>query len=385
MPSEEQQPLYLDITGKNFVETNDGKIVINKGEIIKFYCDSDIETAKVEETTKCIAASCKGGTNFQWRSKSIDFKDIKCVIPKERLHSRHTIKTTGDKTIYKIGFNVESAFIPLMTVKHLHNENLRQTLWTHHTLTPQNSFEKTRPVTKFVDNTPNLKDTERFDFNTRYQPDYQKEKFKTLLGKEMNWISSNESAKKFFSRGHFVPASVFIFPSQQKMTFEYINVAPQWQKFNGENWADMEHNLLAVVKRKSINKLDVYTGTYGILKVKNSSGALIDIKFDSLPVPKYYYKILLDLKSEKGVAVLGLNSCVPQEEIDIKMEIEEDELVDISDNNKFPSDFWPKTAKEPTKGYLFACPISTLFHKIRNDYPDNHILGSKPWKLLTFK
>lgn len=46
----------------------------------------------------------------------------------------------------------------------------------------------------------------------------------------------NQGANLFFSRGHMAPDGDFIDWSSQDASYYFMNVAPQWQTFNGGNW-----------------------------------------------------------------------------------------------------------------------------------------------------
>lgn len=44
----------------------------------------------------------------------------------------------------------------------------------------------------------------------------------------------------FLARGHLAARSDFIYIAHQRATYNFLNVAPQWQSFNGGNWAILE-------------------------------------------------------------------------------------------------------------------------------------------------
>lgn len=44
----------------------------------------------------------------------------------------------------------------------------------------------------------------------------------------------------FLSRGHLAARSDFIYSAHQRASYYYLNTAPQWQAFNGANWAILE-------------------------------------------------------------------------------------------------------------------------------------------------
>ena len=112
------------------------------------------------------------------------------------------------------------------------------------------------------------------------------------------------------SRGHFAPNADFVYYAFQvgifltsiivvlnsyynyhfqDSTFYFINVAPQWQCFNGGNWNQHENGLRGFVERNQ-NDLTVYTGTHGVCELDDINGNKVEIKLhpedDRLPVPR---------------------------------------------------------------------------------------------------
>ena len=75
-------------------------------------------------------------------------------------------------------------------------------------------------------------------------------------------------------------------------TFYFINVAPQWQSFNGGNWVDIE-NAVRDLNVDQGRELMVYTGTSGVALLDDEEGDKVEIFLypygdggDRLPVPK---------------------------------------------------------------------------------------------------
>ena len=67
-----------------------------------------------------------------------------------------------------------------------------------------------------------------------------------------------------------------------------MNVAPQWQAFNGGNWYYLEDGTRDFVEERK-NDLVVYTGTSGVLELENTNGDPVEIWLNPddnrLPVP----------------------------------------------------------------------------------------------------
>ena len=72
-------------------------------------------------------------------------------------------------------------------------------------------------------------------------------------------------------------------------TFYYINAAPQWQTFNSGNWLSVENSVRSLAEDQG-RELVVYTGTNGVMRLKDEEGDEVDIflypEEGRLPVPK---------------------------------------------------------------------------------------------------
>ena len=49
-----------------------------------------------------------------------------------------------------------------------------------------------------------------------------------------------KSGEMFLARGHLSPHADFIEEPEQDATYYFFNVAPQFQKFNNNNWRQLE-------------------------------------------------------------------------------------------------------------------------------------------------
>ncbi|KAG8248410.1 hypothetical protein J6590_041996 [Homalodisca vitripennis] len=134
----------------------------------------------------------------------------------------------------------------------------------------------------------------------------QKEVFKKILGS-----SSYLNGSNFLAKGHLSPDADFIFNSGQMLTYYYVNAAPQWQKFNAGNWISVE-NAVRRLSAQVDDKLDVYTGTYGVLKLKNNKGQERMIYLEPtkklVPVPEVFWKLVRHEGSSSCTVVVGYNN-----------------------------------------------------------------------------
>lgn len=100
--------------------------------------------------------------------------------------------------------------------------------------------------------------------------------------------------------------------------FYYANVAPQWQIFNGDLWADLEETTrLKLDNDTSGGGRLIVTGTYGSCTLPDVDGVQRPLFLDppsALPVPLFYWKLVYDARAQDGVVYIGLND--PYREIE---------------------------------------------------------------------
>ena len=122
-----------------------------------------------------------------------------------------------------------------------------------------------------------------------------------------------------FSRGHLCPSSDRqCSVEQNKQTFFLSNMQPQWQKHNGEQWADLESDVrkwaarcdtLYVVKAATIDNVTLNGNTeVGVYSTTYNGTYYEDLKCNGrLLVAKYYYMALLAYnKSSNTYQAMGI-------------------------------------------------------------------------------
>lgn len=100
--------------------------------------------------------------------------------------------------------------------------------------------------------------------------------------------------------------------------FYYANVAPQWQIFNGDMWADLEQTTRTKLSNEDgSSKHVIVTGTYDVCTLADVDDVQQPLYLDlpgSIPVPLFYWKLYYDVDAEDGIVYIGLNN--PYKEID---------------------------------------------------------------------
>ncbi len=119
-------------------------------------------------------------------------------------------------------------------------------------------------------------------------------------------VTSHSYSNSTYSRGHMCPnASRNGDATMQKQTFYVTNQVPQIQnKFNGGIWASLESAVQTLAKSNSSDTLYVVTGV-AFQKVGESKTisyvSPTDDSSQQVPIPNYFYKLVLRVKTSGGV------------------------------------------------------------------------------------
>jgi hypothetical protein len=166
-----------------------------------------------------------------------------------------------------------------------------------------------------------------------------------------------DSSDYFLSRGHLTAKADFVYGPQQTATFHYVNAAPQWQTFNGDNWNTLEADVRDYAEENELD-LKVYTGTYGVSTLPHEDTKeqiplylyVDDNGNKAIPVPELYWKVVYNPETKQGVALLGVNN--PYQTDVTKSVICKDISSQINWLNWKPTD--------QKAGYSYACEVDDL-------------------------
>jgi hypothetical protein len=261
--------------------------------------------------TRTALATCNSGTTFYVDSISYDFSDFAC-----KSYPFHTARFSGStcyngtKRHIEVGFEVESDFYKLLDI--CFDDILYTTLYVKATIVSGIAgYQEGFPRPSFIEDDffPGMSVDDLYSRNT------QRQTISTILGSAQlgdQYIA--ETSDYFLARGHHSAKADFVYGSQHRATFHFVNVSPQWQTFNGGNWEELEANVRAYADNKKLD-LDVYTGTYGILTFPDVKGIETELYLyvddnnnKAIPVPKFYWKAVYDPKSQAGVVFVGINN-----------------------------------------------------------------------------
>ncbi|XP_062564652.1 uncharacterized protein LOC134227294 [Armigeres subalbatus] len=361
-----QQPFFL-IPGTETFYTplpNTTDLLFHMGEQLELFCTRGFANPSVEPGKKTsIITSCDGDDGFIHNGETYNITQLTCKGPVFHEAHRTGNRCFNDASLVKIGFDMGSRFAKIYEA--CFDENTLQTYYVKHSLYPWNvKHQSTKRPPSFIqgDFYPSLRVTKLYNIES------QRKTFEKILGSPARADALlNNKKDLFLARGHLAAKADFVFGAHQRATFWFINVAPQWQKFNAFNWQRIETGVKDFVARNDLN-VTVYTGTYGVLELPDANGDMQQIFLDvdpnnggRIPVPKVYYKILHDEQNDAGIVLIGVNN--PHATME-----------EINDNYVFCKDVsdkisWLKWKREFIPGgYSYACDVNE-FNAVTNHLP----------------
>ncbi|XP_055372967.1 uncharacterized protein LOC129606599 [Condylostylus longicornis] len=362
------QPLYLVPNSIDFYEPDtSGNVHIPNGKQIEFHCTKGFASPFLN--LKNITSKCKGGTSYEVSGKIYNFTEFICTKTNDYIARPTTKKCYNNSMIAEIGFEIiNKKFVKLMEI--CHDEISASTYYVQHNMGPfNNKYQRnvTRPYFQ------QGKFFKKLNINKLYT---QNEQIKTvgriLGGNHEKYFDIDKYV--YLARGHLAAKTDYVYGVQQLGTFFYINVAPQWQTFNSGNWLAVEDGVRNFIAKKKLY-VDLYTGTWGVSSLKDSKGVFRELYLyntndnskNQVPVPKLFYKIVIDRKSRKGIVLIGVNN--PHLTLE---EIENDYIICNDISNQIN---WLKWKKDNiTNGYSYACSIPD-FVKVVKHLPKLNVKG----------
>ena len=314
----EPQPLLIipggskDGLGFYLPEDSSGVVSINAGDDIYLACPGNSNYLKLAGSgVRTAFATCESGTTFTINSKTHDFSEFAC-----QSYPFHTARKSGEtcydgtKSHIEIGFVVEADFYTIIDV--CFDDDEYNALYSKFTVVSGiGGYQSGFPRPSFIqdDLYPGLSVDNLYTRNT------QRETISSILGStQLGNQYVDSSSDYFLSRGHLTAKADFVYGTFQRATFHFANVAPQWQTFNGRNWNSLEMSVRDYADKNKVN-LEVYTGTHEAATLPDVAGVQRELHLyhdknnnQGLRVPKFYWKVVYNPKTQEGIALVGINN-----------------------------------------------------------------------------
>ncbi|GJQ78069.1 hypothetical protein Trydic_g16000, partial [Trypoxylus dichotomus] len=314
----EPQPLILRPEGGYgndafFLPSSGDTISLAENQLVDIACPNGnvlVNGGSLGSSTS--QARCTAG-RFVIGGQNVPFSAITCsTIP------YHTARFTGSTCLsnyreIEIGFAVGNRFLRIMSI--CFDQNLQYSLYTE--------FNQTKTIGGYQSGFPRPSwiqgsgffSVSGFSIDTLYTRNRQRITINALLGlSETSYQYIAETSDLFLARGHLAAKADFLYGAQQRATFYFVNAAPQWQTFNGQNWNYLEQNVRDFASRRGLDLIE-YTGTYGVTTlphaVTGQDTELFLYVTDStkaIPVPRLFWKVLYDPIRKAGVVFIGVNN-----------------------------------------------------------------------------
>ncbi|XP_037934341.1 uncharacterized protein LOC119668780 [Teleopsis dalmanni] len=348
------QPVFLQTNKAEFYPYNElGVMQVDAGKTFEMWCPNQFTAF----SSKLLTATCVGGTTFKVDGTNYDFKEFVCKSW-PAFTAQKTGQTCEGGIWLRAGFEIASnRFVEQYNV--CFNEDEEVTRYVRHKLNPASNYYQTG-VDRLTFQTAGFFDGKNVD--KLYTQVTQLETINNELGGDA--ASFFDSSKNvYLARGHMAAKADFVYGSEQRATFLFVNVAPQWQTFNAGNWARVEDGVRAWVTK---NKMDVncYTGVSGVttLPDKNGVETPLYLSYDDnhnglIPVPKIYFRIVIEPSTKRGIVFVGVNN--PHLTLE---QIKKDYIFcnDVSDQVTYVN--WKKT--DILAGYSYACEVGEFLKKV---------------------
>ncbi|KAM8708618.1 hypothetical protein ACLKA7_015569 [Drosophila subpalustris] len=374
-------PLFVlrDVQGKaEYLQPNlQGLAELKHGEILELHCSGSSSFKGHFQGFTRLNASCWGEKGFLVMGSVYQLEDFVCTSWPGYTARRTSRTCNGGTNLLEAGFQLARNDEPddfLQIYDVCHNELEEVTRYVHHVLLP-GSAQYQRSVSR-----PSFITGDFYggkDVNGKYTQIQQNITISKILDMDASPYF-NTSDNVYLARGHLSAKTDFVFGAAQQATFFFVNAAPQWQTFNAGNWERIEDSVRKFVADENITA-DCYTGTWGVSTLPDATGVHRELFLDFdennnglIPVPKLYFRVIIDRESRRGIVLLGVNN--PHASLD---EISKDYLIcpDIGDQIN-----WISWSKEDLKrGYSYACTVEE-FTKVVKDLPledlqTNGVLG----------
>ncbi|XP_050355779.1 uncharacterized protein LOC126776961 [Nymphalis io] len=367
------QPLPVIIRNGMLLKPDDGNgnVELNYGDTMVLSCEGSGTIIHPSATQAHSVASivCEGGDNFKnddWLTSPARFTLFKCLYPPNYSSERTNRTCFEGNKIIEVGYRIQNQFYPVF--ESCFNYGNLNAIYSKYTQKPYNALYQTRIDRPFFIDDGHYGSV---PVNSIFSPKEQRQAIAQLVG---NLIDNYFTAEQLLSRGHLAAKTDFVYAFSERATFHYVNCAPQWTGFNGGNWNTLEVDLRNHIHVAGYDTI-IYTGTYGIAQLLNSRNQTVDLYLYNdinnnpvIPVPLYYYKVVYEPSTKRGIAFVGINN--PYYNLNEARELFF--CKDICRNNNFRWLSWhPDSSSE---GYTFCCTVPDFRNTIRH-LPEFEVLN----------
>ena len=247
-------------------------------------------------------------------------KESDLELLKSRIDSLKLLRIVEDLTA--IGWPSSDPVVTHSALALAYSEEHEQAKWVSHMILPD-------IVEARVSRTNDFRVDPLIDSGSAEEKDY----FLKSKDEDGNYVYDGFG----YDRGHLAPSADFRWNVKAlSESYYYSNMSPQRPEFNRGGWADLEGLLRGYIFR---NQTPLYVVTGPIL---NANLEKVTRSVNQVSIPKYYFKVVLDVANERGIGFL-----MPNEEILNPIETYAFSIDEIESRTGF--DFFPNLSEEIDK------------------------------------
>nr|AKB95586.1 DNA/RNA non-specific endonuclease [Chilo suppressalis] len=307
------EPLPVTLRDDRILEPTDenGNIDLQHGDTLTLSCEDAgyLVHPEMRSQIPTLTVTCLGGENFgndEFLNAPSQFSYFRCPYPKNHCSQRTNRTCFEGNPIIEVGYRIQNQFYPIY--ESCFDEANLHPVYSKYTQKPYNAYYQTRVDRPFFLDDGNYRD---IPVTSLFSPWNQKAAVAKLVGP---MIETYITKIELLSRGHLAAKTDFVFAFTERASFHYVNCAPQWYGFNGGNWNTLEVDLRDHVHAAGYDTV-IYTGIYGVTQLTNHFGNRVDIYLATdennnpvIPVPQYFYKVVYEPSTKRGIAFVGINN-----------------------------------------------------------------------------
>jgi len=368
------EPLFLTTDGDIILPTKigDSKVIsIQPNQDVLISCPSARVYSSINENKNVMKLTCLGTKLQDPKTKHVvsSFNDLTCsrsVREFVQITGRSCGPSSSNGKIVEIGWRTNNKIFDFNSqITVCHDIQREHTFYTNHTIFGANS--NARRSGKYKGSVNFKEGGSKFYVQSSAQNVYKKSSQRSEILSKYNIQQNN-----YLSKGHLAPSADFIYGEMQDASYYYFNTAPQWQKFNNGNWANVENSVRKYAMKHNKN-LKVQTGTFQILQlssISNSKKDTEDEKFSNvalgknsnIPVPLYFWKLVFNPDQNQAIAFIGINHPILKDidGIPIKYDLCPSESESLCEDMGWKF----RNRNKAKKGLLYCCSYQSLRLKI---------------------
>ena len=347
----------------------EGFIFFKKDDPVFLSCGINGNTFKLIPHGAYGTFYCLCDQTFRIRDQSYHFNDLDCEYYIESTVKSNR-KVVGQNK-YQIGFEVDKSeenFVNLIDV--YYEEEFKVTTYVKSEISKfiAGGQDTNVPEPYYSNKCCFPKKKTWLDFINEW---VQNESFRIQLPSTLPYVSEDNYVRPgtdyVFIYTFLTPRQSMVYSAAAIATYSKLNIESQWKAVN-HNWRCIENHVNEMAKVLKKN-LVVYTGGYNILKNADKADGIRrdmylyahkegEIIKREVPLPRYFYKMVIDFTTDSGVVFVTVNNPYKPES---ERQICTDAYTSVEDFS-MPANWEPNNR---LRGYSYMCKVDDFLKKTK--------------------